>query len=155
MVLTVLLAAGCHGDHEHDEDGGHDHGDHDHGTHADGDAGHDHGDAAHRADGGHQHEDGGGHHDLGVAPDLGNQVQAVHFSYCDCMLLSCHDPFHDRWGPDDVEARNACAEEVSMLPREEGAQSGANFDCWKYQCEQVAAGAGATCDDALGAACQP
>lgn len=39
-------------------------------------------------------------------------------TYCDCMLLTCHDAYHGHFGPDTDEpaARAACLAEAETLP---------------------------------------
>jgi len=111
----------------------------------------------HDEDGGHheddQHHDGG--HDVGapdVAPDT--TLSEAAFAYCDCMLVNCHDPFHDTWGEDDAESRTACAEEASALPVAGSPQtSGNSIECRQHVCEGVV-DRRFTCEDALGSACQ-
>jgi len=71
--------------------------------------------------------------------------------YCNCMLINCHEPFHDRWGEGDPEALAGCSEEAGALPRAApGATSGDSLECRRFHCERAAVDDMASCPAALG-----
>lgn len=147
-LFAALVLSCCSGNNGTDNNG---HEDNNHGHEENNES---HGDAGddHDSDG-HGHEDGGHteEHDLG-APDLNGDagLTAEAFTYCDCMLINCHDPFHERWGADDVEARNNCAREASAWPVTGSPQtSGDSVECRIAVCEGVADRRN-TCPEALG-----
>lgn len=150
MIAAVALVLGCsspedenNGHHDHDHDHGHNH-EHEH----DGGANHHHGDM------GHQHGDGG-HGEVDLAGiDFGDVViTPAAEDYCECMLITCHDPFHETYGADDAEAIAACQAEASSWPVAGSEQmTGDSIECRQFHCENATGSS--NCENALGAACQ-
>lgn len=59
-------------------------------------------------------------------------------AYCDCMLLTCHDAYHDQYGPDTDEpaARANCLAEAGALPVAGMAVDTGNFiECRQHHCD--------------------
>jgi hypothetical protein len=54
----------------------------------------------------------------GAGGDGGEMPSSLAETYCDCMLLTCHDAYHDHFGPesDEEAARAACWAEAETLP---------------------------------------
>src|SRR5690606_15015598 len=79
-------------------------------------------------------------------------IDALARQVCSCLLINCHDPFHEKYGETDGEAVPACQAEVAALPLAGMDVSSGNF----IECRQLAcADANRDCDAALGAApCQ-
>lgn len=48
----------------------------------------------------------------------GEPEESLAEAYCNCMLTSCHDAYHDAYGPDtdEVAARANCLETAEMWP---------------------------------------
>ncbi len=68
----------------------------------------------------------------------GNGVSALTLSYCDCMLVSCHDAYHVAFGPetDEVAARNNCIAEAETLPvAGSEVETGDFIECRIHHCE--------------------
>jgi len=102
----------------------------------------------HDDDTGHEHDDETGlEHDdeteSGSEADLG-------VTYCSCMLVNCHDPWHEVFGEDDLEATMACVDLVESLPRAGEDLDAGNFaECRIHFCE-LAADDPTVCPAALG-----
>lgn len=143
ICLVFVLATGCSqaDDRSHDNNDGHH--DQDAGEHHHEDAGHH--DAEHSHDGGHESDADAS---IDVGPDV--TITPAARDYCECMLVNCHEPFHDRWGEADPVAIANCEVEASQLPAT-GAEemSGNHLQCRQYHCTQAANGA-ETCPSALG-----
>ena len=79
-------------------------------------------------------------------------------SYCDCMLLTCHDAYHDAFGPesDEEAARAACLAEAEALPVAGMDVDTGNFvECRIHHCTSGMSDP-ATCAAAIGeGACSP
>lgn len=85
------------------------------------------------------------------ATDDGDDHDPDH-AYCDCMLVHCHDDFHEEWGESDLEATLGCRDEAAMLPRKgEPTLQGNVLECRLGHCEAAQADP-TQCDAALGAA---
>lgn len=74
-------------------------------------------------------------------------------AYCNCMLVECHDAFHEEFGVSDVEALENCQAAGEALPMTgmAGTTSGNSLECRQSFCD----GAGsdeAACASALGGA---
>lgn len=89
--------------------------------------------------------DGGSSGGQGVTPD----------AYCDCLLVNCHEPYHDMWGESDVDAAMNCREAAAEVPQNGAPTMEGDFlECRIAHCE-LAADDAMQCDAALGAApCQ-
>lgn len=71
--------------------------------------------------------------------------------YCNCMLVNCHEPFHDRWGESDMEAIANCTAEAGALPRAGSmVDTGNSLECRAVHCDRAAANAATECPAALG-----
>lgn len=138
-LMTLMLAVALSGCSSDPADDNHGHGD----TH--GEPNHHH----NAADTGH--DDDAQSPDVG-ASDTGVVTSAAARTYCECVFVACHDPFHEKFGADDVASIAACEAEASALPVAGSEQmSGNSIECRQYQCENI--GADVSCADALGAAC--
>ena len=72
-------------------------------------------------------------------------------AYCSCMLINCHEPFHDRWGETDMEALANCTAEAEALPRAgSSVDTGNSLECRAVHCDRAAANAATECPAALG-----
>jgi hypothetical protein len=72
--------------------------------------------------------------------------------YCNCMLTSCHDAYHDTFGPetDEVAARENCLTEAAALPSAGQTVSSGNFvECRLHFC-QLGASNVSVCPDSVG-----
>ena len=147
VTATVVLLAACSGG-ENNED--HDNHDQSHSNNSPHDGGNNHG----HDDMGHGHEGDTDHHqvDLGGV-DLGEvTITPAAEEYCECLLITCHDPFHDKYGADDAEAIAACQREAAGFPVAGTEQmSGDSIECRQYHCDNATGDS--TCENALGAAC--
>lgn len=76
--------------------------------------------------------------------------EALVLGYCECMIVNCHDPFHDLYGEDDLTATMACREDAATWPQYgESIDEGDFIECRIEAC--VAAAEDPTsCDAALG-----
>lgn len=85
-----------------------------------------------------------------LPPDSGVPESPI-FDYCNCVLSSCHDEFHLKWGEDDAEAIAQCRTEALALP---GAASDGGprdtIDCRLSACNRSGTDRTA-CESALGA----
>lgn len=89
--------------------------------------------------------DAGADHD--TLPEANDAFTPEADLYCRCMLFSCHDPFHDTWGLDDVEAFDSCLLEISAVPvNGEPTLTGDFQECRLHFCQQGVP----DCDAALG-----
>ncbi len=58
--------------------------------------------------------------------------------YCDCMLVACHDYYHDHWGDDHDNSLVACLAEAEAVPSAGmEVMEGNFFECRFYHCEQA------------------
>ncbi len=81
-------------------------------------------------------------------PDPEGEFSQQELDFCTCMLRSCHDPFHDEYGGDDIEARDNCLLEISAVPSTgTPATSGNSQECRAHFC---ASDPDRDCDAALG-----
>jgi hypothetical protein len=89
------------------------------------------GDDGHAGDAGH---DDGGHED--AATDGGSgEAQEL----CNCLLVTCHDAFHARYGETDEEAIPACEADAESLPHAGMPVMSGNFiECRAASCEAAA-----------------
>jgi hypothetical protein len=90
----------------------------------------------------------------GATTDTGStgaDDQALAHELCDCMLVHCHDDFHEEWGESDLEATLNCRDEAAMLPRKgEPTLQGDFLECRLGHCEAAAEGDPSWCAGALG-----
>lgn len=71
--------------------------------------------------------------------------------YCNCLLVNCHDPFHDRFGETDMEAIANCTAEAEALPRAGSmVETGNSLECRAVHCDRAASDAATECPAALG-----
>jgi hypothetical protein len=83
-------------------------------------------------DDGH-HEDGGHGHDAGEDASL-TEAQAL----CNCLLVTCHDAFHDQYGEGDAVAIPACELDTDGLPSAGMEVSSGDFiECRHTHCEMA------------------
>lgn len=130
LLLPLYLAYGCKDDGDDDtssdEHGGddHDHGADEHGAEEHGESGHDH----------------------SVDTDADDPVVV----YCSCMLANCHEPYHMKWGEDEMAAEEACLMEAQGVPSNGGPTEMGNFlECRQHFCD-AAAMDDTVCANALG-----
>jgi hypothetical protein len=70
--------------------------------------------------------------------DASAEPESPVFAYCNCMLLSCHDEFHDRWGEGDDEAIAGCRTEALTVPVAGSDVSRGDFiECRLAQCSMA------------------
>lgn len=70
--------------------------------------------------------------------------------YCSCMLANCHEPYHTKWGEDEMMAEAACVMEADALPMNGSDVEMGNFiECRQHFCE-LAANDASLCPNALG-----
>ena len=130
--------------------------------------------SSHASDGHNDAEHDASHtdvHDHGHTADVGDGAADVMFdlsgvdikdasgdpalarSWCECLLVNCHDEFHETFGPDDAMAIAACTAEGTEAPVSGSPQTtGNSIECRQHHCD--AAPDDSTCADALGAACE-
>ena len=73
--------------------------------------------------------------------------------YCECMLFTCHDPWHLKHGVDDAVAMADCVAEASAIPQIGTPQtSGNSVECRQNFCD-LAKTEPNNCADALGPGC--
>ena len=71
-------------------------------------------------------------------------------AYCSCMLANCHEPYHMKWGEDEMMAQAACVMEADALPMNGSDIDMGNFiECRMHFCE-LAATDPTVCTNALG-----
>ena len=76
--------------------------------------------------------------------------EALVLGYCECMIVNCHDPFHDVYGEDDLTATMACREDAATWPQYgESIDQGDFIECRIEACV-AAAEDPSSCDAALG-----
>lgn len=128
LWIGAFLLCGC--DDEHDDAGdGHGSTGHSHAT-----------DAGHTETSSHDDADGS------TGPDDAADA------YCDCVFANCHEPYHAKWGEDEIASAMACRSEAAGLPQNGAPTMEGNFlECRQAHCEAAATNP-ATCDAALGEA---
>jgi hypothetical protein len=85
----------------------------------------------------------------GATPVMTDPSDSI-YSYCNCMLLNCHDPSHAKWGAADDALIAGCRVEALGLPSYGSSVMAGNFlECRVTYCRQ-AAGDPRMCDSALG-----
>lgn len=74
-----------------------------------------------------------------VPQAIDGDIDEVVKGYCDCMFLRCHDFYHEKWGEDELKAREGCLEEGRMVPRsgDLSSERGHNLECRLNQCRVV------------------
>jgi hypothetical protein len=75
--------------------------------------------------------------------------------YCNCMLLTCHDEYHQAFGPetDEPQARVNCLADSAMLPQAGMDVDTGNFvECRLHHCEVGKTDVSA-CPNTIGAMC--
>lgn len=82
-------------------------------------------------------EGGNGSHHEGVTGG-GGAAEAGEFTaenYCTCMLVSCHDKFHSKWGEADGDAAAACIANANAVPKRGMETETGNFlECRMHFC---------------------
>ena len=117
LALGLGLAQGC----DDGDDGGDD---------AAGSTGH-----SHASDSGHAHETTA----ATGADSSGDGGGDAATSYCACMLVNCHDPFHAKYGEGDDVATPACMADAATFPSVGmDAMSGDSIECRMHFCEEAA-----------------
>lgn len=85
------------------------------------------------------HDDGCDSHNTGgAAGAAGSSGATLAEQYCDCLLLSCHDDYHAKYGPetDEPAARAACLSEAASVPVNGSATTSGNFiECRLHHCQ--------------------
>lgn len=103
----------------------------------------------------HTHDSSGAHdssggHDSGGSSDTGSSGAAA--TYCSCVLANCHEPYHAKWGEDEIAAQQACLAEAAALPVNGAPTEMGNFiECRQHFCD-LAASDDSVCANALGEA---
>jgi hypothetical protein len=128
VSVLALIALGCPSDDEGSDtgastvdDGSDDHGSEEHGT-------------AHETD------------DDGVETSADDPAAA----YCSCVFANCHEPYHDKWGENEITSEQACLAEAEALPVNGSDVEMGNFiECRMHFCE-LAADDDSVCPNALG-----
>jgi hypothetical protein len=71
-------------------------------------------------------------------------------AYCSCVFENCHEPYHMKWGEDEIAAQQACQMEAEGVPSN-GApiEMGNYLECRQHFCD-VAANDPSVCPNALG-----
>lgn len=70
--------------------------------------------------------------------------------YCSCVLANCHEPYHAKWGEDELAAETACLAEANALPSNGGPTEMGNFiECRQHFCDMAMADS-TVCTNALG-----
>jgi hypothetical protein len=71
-------------------------------------------------------------------------------AYCSCVFTNCHEPYHAKWGEDEMASEAACLMEAEALPVNGSDIEMGNFiECRMHFCE-LAAGDESLCANALG-----
>lgn len=71
--------------------------------------------------------------------------------YCDCMLLYCHDQYHDAWGEEHPMSETNCLAAAEALPTIGApAMSGDSLECRLHHCQAASDGDPAACQGAIG-----
>lgn len=88
----------------------------------------------------------------------GGQSPSLAETYCSCMLDTCHDAYHEAFGPetDEPAARAACLTEAEALPVAGMDVDSGNFiECRLHYCE-IGVETQDNCDASIGeGACAP
>ncbi|MFO0635036.1 MAG: hypothetical protein U0168_19505 [Nannocystaceae bacterium] len=85
-------------------------------------------------------------HDHSVDSDADDPAVA----YCSCVFANCHEPYHAKWGEDEMAAEAACLAEAGALPSNGGPTEMGNFiECRQHFCDAAAADP-TVCTNALG-----
>jgi hypothetical protein len=91
-------------------------------------------------------EHGADTHDHSVDTDADDPAVV----YCSCVLANCHEPYHTKWGEDEMAAEAACLAEAGALPSNGGPTEMGNFiECRQHFCDAAAADP-TVCTNALG-----
>lgn len=70
--------------------------------------------------------------------------------YCSCVFANCHEPYHAKWGEDEMASEAACLMEADALPMNGSDIEMGNFiECRMHFCE-LAATDPTMCTNALG-----
>jgi len=134
LVTCTLLLAGCPSDDTGDEGAS----TAEHGA----EHGHEHG-AEHGADEHGTAENGDHDHSIDTSADDPS------VAYCSCVFSNCHEPYHEKWGEDEMAAEAACLMEADALPMNGSDIDMGNFiECRMHYCE-LAATDPTLCDNAL------
>jgi hypothetical protein len=75
---------------------------------------------------------------LDAGADAGSDAgtSASSLRYCNCLLIECHDVFHDTFGETDEEALAACELAADALPRAGmPVDEGNTIECRRSHCE--------------------
>lgn len=100
-----------------------------------------HGAAEHGAE-----EQGSEGHDHSVDTDPNDPIVA----YCACVFANCHEPYHAKWGEDEMAAEQACLMEAEAVPSNGGPTEMGNFlECRQHFCDAAATDP-TVCTNALG-----
>ena len=71
-------------------------------------------------------------------------------AYCACVLENCHEPYHAKWGEDEIMAQAACLAEAGALPQNGAPIEMGNFlECRQHFCDAAMADP-SVCTNALG-----
>lgn len=71
-------------------------------------------------------------------------------AYCSCVFVNCHEPYHAKWGEDEMASEAACLMEADALPMNGSDIEMGNFiECRMHFCE-LAADDETLCANALG-----
>jgi len=163
LLACALLLVGCPGDDTGDEGAStHEPGTTEHGTAEHGTAEHgtaEHGTTEHGTDehGTTEHgtdEHGTAEHgtDEHGTDEHGTDTSAEDPAavYCDCVFTNCHEPYHAKWGEDEMMSEAACLMEASALPVNGSDIDMGNFiECRQHFCD-LAASDETLCANALG-----
>jgi hypothetical protein len=138
-LAVVCLVTGCPSD---DGDSGGDSGADEHGTDEHGTD--EHGTDEHGTDEHGTDEHGTDEHGVETAAD---DPAAI---LCSCLLANCHDPYHTKWGEDEMMSQQACLMEADALPMNGSDIEMGNFiECRQHFCD-AAASDDTVCANALG-----
>jgi hypothetical protein len=71
-------------------------------------------------------------------------------AYCSCVFNNCHEPYHEKWGENEITSEEACHAEAEALPVNGSDIEMGNFiECRMHFCE-LAADDESVCPNALG-----
>lgn len=85
-------------------------------------------------------------HDHSVDTDPNDPVVA----YCSCVFANCHEPYHMKWGEDEMMSEAACLMEAQALPSNGAPIEMGNFiECRQHFCDAAATDP-TVCTNALG-----
>ncbi|MBX7078765.1 MAG: hypothetical protein K1X88_06210 [Nannocystaceae bacterium] len=91
-------------------------------------------------------EHGADTHDHSVDSDGTDPAVA----YCSCMLANCHEPYHTKFGEDEMAAEAACLAEAGAVPSNGAPTEMGNFiECRQHFCDAAMADP-TVCTNALG-----